>query len=71
MLLTNTYISRLRRPFASNWLANIKLSKAQLHKIGQSGEFLGRDLGPLIKIGLPLIGNVLKTLHKIILISSG
>ena len=25
----------------------------------------------LIKIGLPLIGNVLKTLHKIILISSG
>ena len=26
--------------------ANIKLSKTQLYKIGQSGEFLGRFLGP-------------------------
>ena len=37
-------------------------------KIGQSGGFLGRILGPLLKTGLPLIGNVLKPLAKIALI---
>ena len=42
--------------------ANIKLSKTQLHKIGQSGGFLGRILGPLLKTGMPLIKNVLKPL---------
>ena len=46
----------------------MKLSKAKLHKIGQSGGFLGRLLGPLLKTGLPLIGNVLKPLAKSILI---
>ena len=40
LLLTNTQYSKLRK-------ASIKLSKTQLHKIGQSGEFLGRLLGPL------------------------
>ena len=48
--------------------ANIKLSKSQVHKIGQSGRFLGRILGPLLKTGLPLIGSVLKPLSKIVLI---
>ena len=33
------------------------MSKTQLHKIGQSGGFLGRLLGPLLKTVLPLIGN--------------
>ena len=36
--------------------------------IVQSGGFLGRLLGPLLKTGLPLIGNVLKQLAKIVLI---
>ena len=36
--------------------------------MGQSGGFLGRLLGPLLKTGLPLIGNVLKPLTKNILI---
>ena len=40
-----------------------------MHKIGQSGGFLGRRLGQLLKTGLPLIGNVLKSLAKSILIS--
>ena len=45
--------------------------KTQLHKIGQSGGFLGRPLGPLLKIRLPLIGNVLKPLAKSVLIPLG
>ena len=42
-----------------------------MHKIGQSGGFFGRILGPLLKTGLPLIGNVLKPLAKSILMSLG
>ena len=42
-----------------------------MHKIGQSGGFLGRLLGPLPKFGLPLIGNVLKPLAKRVFISLG
>ena len=64
MLLTNTQVSKLCKAFANGSSANIKLSKTQLHKIGQSGGFLGRPLGPLLKTGLPLIGNVLKPLAK-------
>ena len=48
-----------------------KLLKTQLHKIGQSGGFLGRLLGPLLKTGLPLIGNLLKPLGKSVLIPLG
>ena len=47
-------------------MVNIKLSKTLLHKIVQSGGF--RLLGPLLKTGLPLIGNVLKPLAKSVLI---
>ena len=36
-LLTNTQVSKLRKAFANSSSANIKLSKTQLHKIGQSG----------------------------------
>ena len=64
LLLTNTQDSKLRRAFANNSSANIKLSKTQLHKIGQSGGFLDRFLGALLKTGLPIIGNVLKKLAK-------
>ena len=58
--LTNTQISRVRKAFASGLSANIKLSKSQLHKIGQSGGFLGRLLGPLLETELPLMINYLK-----------
>ena len=37
----------------------------------QSGGFLGRLLGPLLKTGLPLIKNVMKPLAKSILIPLG
>ena len=55
LLLTNTQVSNVCKAFVNNCVANIKLSKTQLHKIGQSGRFLGRLLGPLLKSGLPLI----------------
>ena len=42
-----------------------------MYKIEQSGGFLGRILGPLLKIGQPLIGNVLKLLAKSVLMSLG
>ena len=42
-----------------------------MHKIGQSGRILGRLLRPLLKTGLPLIGNVIKPLAKSILIPLG
>ena len=71
MLLTNTHVCRLHRTFASNSSANIKFSKFQLHEIGQSGGFLHRLSAPLLKTGLPLIGNVLKPLLKSILIPLG
>ena len=54
MLLSNTKISRLRKAFANSLSANLKLSKTQLHKIGQSGGFLCRLLGQLSKTGLSL-----------------
>ena len=37
----------------------------------QSGGFLGRFLGPLLKPGLPLIKNVIKTLARSVLIPLG
>ena len=58
LLLSNTQVSKLYKTFANGLSANIKLSKTQLHKIGQSGRFLGRILEPLLKTGLPLTKNV-------------
>ena len=40
LLLTNTQVSKLRKAFENDSSANIKLSKIQWHKIGQSGGFL-------------------------------
>ena len=42
-----------------------------MHKIGQSGGFLGRPLGLLLKTGLPLMKNLIKPLTKSILIPLG
>ena len=71
LLLTNTQVSRLGKAFANGSSANIKLSNSQLHKIGQSIGFLGRILRPLLKTGLFLIGKVLKSLAKRVLIPLG
>ena len=70
LFLTNIQVSRLRKVFANGSSTNIKVSKTQLHLIGQSG-FLGRLLAPLLKTRLSLIGNVLKQLAKSVLIPLG
>ena len=68
LLLTNTQVSKICKGFANGSAANIKFSKTHLHKIGQSGGYLGRRLRPLLKTGFPLIANVLKPLAKSALI---
>ena len=60
LLLTNRQVLNLRKAFANHSSADIKLSKSQLSKMIQSGWFLGRLLGLLLKIGLSLIKNVIK-----------
>ena len=71
LLLTNRQVSNLRKAFANHLSADIKLSKTQLSKMIQSGGFLGRLLGPLLKTALPLIKNVIKPLAKSVLIPLG
>ena len=71
LLLTNRQVANLRKAFANYLSTDIKLSKTQLSKMIQSGGFLGRLLGPLLKTGLPLIKNVIKPLAKSVLIALG
>ena len=71
LLLTNRQVANLRKAFANHSSADIKLSKTQLSKMIQSGGFLGRLLGPLLKTGLPLMKNVIKPLAKSVLIPLG
>ena len=70
-LLTNRQVANLRKTFANKSSTDIKLSKTQISKRIQSGWFLGRLLGPLLKTGLPLIKNVIKPLAKSVLIPLG
>ena len=65
LLSTNTQVSKFRKAFANGSSANIKLSKTQSHKIMQSGGFLGRIFGALLKTELPLMENVRKPLAKV------
>ena len=71
LFLTNTQVSRIRKAFADVSSANIKFLKTQLSKMVQVGGFLGRLLGPLLKTGLPLMGNALKPLTKSVLVLLG
>ena len=50
---------------------DLKLSKAEISKMVQSGGFLGILLDPSLKTGLPLIKNVIKPLAKSVLIALG
>ena len=56
LLLTTRQTTRLRNSIENNMSTDIKLSKAQISKIIQSGGFLGKLLGPL----LLLIKNIIK-----------
>ena len=44
------------------------LLKTRLSKMIQSGGFIGRLLGPLLRTGLPLMKSVIKPLAKSVLI---
>ena len=68
LLPTTRQKTKQRNSFNNNMSTDLKLSKAQISKIIQSGGFLGRLLGPLLKTGLPLIKNVIKPLAKSVLI---
>ena len=68
LLLTNKQVANLCKAFASYSPADIELSKTQLSKMIQSGELLGRLLGPLLKTGLLLMKSVIQPLAKTILI---
>ena len=71
LLLTNRQVANIRKAFANDSSTDIKLSKTQLSKMIQSGGFLGKLLGPLLKTGLPLMKSVIKPLAKIVLIHLG
>ena len=71
LLLTNRQVENIRKAFANHLSTDIKFSKTQLSKMIQSGGFLGRRLGPLLKTGLPLMKSVIKPLAKSVLIPLG
>ena len=71
LLLTTRQKSKLRNAFNNNMSTDLKLSKTQISKIHQSGGFLGRLLGTLLKTGLPSIKIVIKSLAKSVLIPLG
>ena len=71
LLLTNRQVSSIRKAFANSSSVDIKFSKAQLSKMIQSGGFLGKLLGPLLKTGLPLMESVITPLAKSVLIPLG
>ena len=66
LFLTARQKAKLRNAFNNNMLTDLKLSKAQISKIIQSGGFLGSLLskiaGPLMKVAIPLANNVLAPL---------
>ena len=66
LLLTTRQKTKLRNVFNNNMSTDLKLSKAQVSKIIQSGVFLGslfdKFAGPLIKIAIPLAKNILAPL---------
>ena len=69
--LTNGQISNIRNASANYLSTDIKSSETQISKMIQSGGFLGRLLGLLLKTGLPLIKNAIKPLAKSVLIPLG
>ena len=71
LILTNIPVASLHKYFVNHLSTDIKLSKLRLSKMMQSGEFLGKIFGPLLKTRLPLMENVIKPLPKSVLIPLG
>ena len=62
LLLTIRQTTKLRNAIENNLQTDTKLSKGQISKIIQSGGFLGKILGPLLKTGWPLLKSIIKPL---------
>ena len=66
LLWTTRQKTKVRNAFNNNMQTDLKLSKAQISKLIQSGGFLGSLLsklaGSLIKVAIPLAKNVLAPL---------
>ena len=66
LLLTTRHKTKLRNAFNKDISTDLTLSKAQISKIIQSGGFLGSLLrklaGPLMKVAISLVKNVLASL---------
>ena len=52
---TDRQVSQFPVAFENNSSVEVKLPKAEIFKIAQPVEFLGRLLSPLLKSGLPLM----------------
>ena len=59
LFLADRQVASLCKAFANKPSAYIKFSKTQLSKIIHSSGFFGRLLGPLMKVSLPLMKNLL------------
>ena len=74
LLLTTRQNTKLTNAINNNLATDIKLSKAQIKKLIQSGGFLGKLLsklaGPLMKVAMPLAKNVLAPLGLTVAISA-
>ena len=70
-MLTNRQVRTLHQAFANHTSTDIKLSKTQLSKMIQLGEFLSRFLDPLLRTRLPLMKHVIQPLVTSLLISLG
>ena len=68
LLLTERQVSSIRKAFANNSTANITFLKTKLSKMKESGRFLGKLIGPLLKTRSPLIKNVITPFAKSVLI---
>ena len=66
LLLTTSQKTKLRNVFGNNVSIDIKLSKAQVSKVIQSGGFLdsllSKTAGPLINVAVPLAKDILAPL---------
>ena len=71
LLLTDRQVSSIGKAFSNNSSVDIKFSKTQLSKMIQSGGFLGKLLGPLLKAGLSLMKNGITQLAKSVLLPLG
>ena len=61
-LLTTRQTTKLSNAIENNMSTDIKLIKSQISNIIQSGGFLVKLFGPLLKPGLPLLKSVIKPL---------